>query len=158
MKIQNTYKANATSIVSHLCSLKLGQLQFSRGDASIVEARHRGRSHCCLRPILLGILSSNAETLTVIVWPRLPSNPSIGMIHLMETLQYKDKSSLQTVFVVKDLKINLLGLPTITALKLAARVDVITDYHAMIEEFFPAVFEGLGNLGECYVIRLLPDV
>ena len=75
-----------------------------------------------------------------------------------ETLQYKNKSSLQTFFVVKDLKINLLGLPAITALKLAARIDVITDYHTMIGESFPAVFEGLGNLGEPYVIRLLPDV
>ena len=76
----------------------------------------------------------------------------------METLQYKDRSSPQTVFIAKDLKTNLLGLPTITALKLTARIDVIIDYHAMIAESFPTVFQGLGNLGEPYVIRLLPGV
>ena len=69
-------------------------------------------------------------------------------------LNTKTKSSLQTVFVVKDLKINLLGLPAITALKLAARINDITDYHAMIEGSFPAVFKGLGNRKEPYAIRL----
>ena len=66
-----------------------------------------------------------------------------------ETLQYKDKIIL---FIVKDLKINLLGLPTITALKLAARIDDIADYHTIIEGSFPAVFKGLGNRREPYVI------
>ena len=75
-----------------------------------------------------------------------------------ETLQYKQRSTRQTVFVVKGLKTNLLGLPAIVALKLAARIDFITDYQAMIEESFPAVFQGLGNLGEPYVIQLQPDV
>jgi len=72
------------------------------------------------------------------------------------TLQYKDRSSQQTIFVIKGLKTNLLGLPAITALKLAARIDTITDYQAIIEESFPTLFQGLGNLGEPYVISSCP--
>ena len=80
------------------------------------------------------------------------------MEQFTETLQYKDRLSQQTMFVVRGLKTNLSGLPAITALKLAARIDAITDYQAIIEESFPTLFQGLGNLGEPYVIQLLPDV
>ena len=52
---------------------------------------------------------------------------------------------------------NLLGLPAITALKLAARVNAISDYRTMILENFPKVFQGLGNLGEPYEISLKPN-
>ena len=77
---------------------------------------------------------------------------------LTETSKYKQKSLCQTIVVVKDLKNNLLSLPAIVALKLAARINVITDYQAMVKESFPTVFQGLGNLGEPYVIQLQPEV
>ena len=62
------------------------------------------------------------------------------------------------MFVVKGLKTNLLGLPTITALNLAVRVDVITDVSEKdIPKQFPSLFQGLGSLGEEYNIQLKPE-
>ena len=59
------------------------------------------------------------------------------------------------MFVVKGLKINLLGLPTITTLNLTVRVDSITDIPEQdILKQFPSLFQGLGNLGEEYDIEL----
>ena len=57
------------------------------------------------------------------------------------------------MFVVKGLKTNLLGLPAITALNLAARVDP-ANCAANIHQRFPKVFGGLGNLGEEFEIKL----
>ena len=74
-----------------------------------------------------------------------------------ERLHYKQKSSLQKIFVVKGLRTNLLGLPAITSLDLAARVDTTIDYSSLVNESFPNVFQGLGNLGEPYEIQLKPD-
>ena len=39
------------------------------------------------------------------------------------TLVYKGKAVQQCIFVVRDLKTNLLGLPAITALGLSSRID-----------------------------------
>ena len=64
-----------------------------------------------------------------------------------ERLHYKQKSSLQKIFVVKGLRTNLLCLPAITSLDLAARVDTTIDYYSLVKESFPNVFQGLGNLG-----------
>ena len=75
-------------------------------------------------------------------------------------LIHKERSSTQQVFVVEGLKNNLLGLPAITALNLAARVDMTSDCDPTASTFrekFPEVFEGLGNLGEEYEIKLKPD-
>ena len=63
----------------------------------------------------------------------------------------------QQVFVVKELKTNLLGLPAITALNLAARLDSTTSSDLHIHERFPKLFKGLGNLGEEFHIKLKPD-
>ena len=62
--------------------------------------------------------------------------------------------------MVKGLRANLLGLPAIQALHLAARLDdtattPLTAAH--IHERFEKVFHGLGNLGEEYEIKLKPD-
>ncbi len=76
---------------------------------------------------------------------------------LTVTLSYKQTSSPQQIFVVRGLKRNLLGLPAITALNLAARLDSTIDYKTLIEESFPSIFQGLGNLGEPYEIKLQPD-
>lgn len=70
---------------------------------------------------------------------------------------YKSKSTVQHVSVVTGLKTNLLGLPAITALKLATRVDSATSTLTEIREKFPQIFKGLGNLGELYKIKLKPD-
>lgn len=66
----------------------------------------------------------------------------------------------QHIFVVDGLKMNLLGLPAISTLKLAARLDAVgetTDLHAAVMAKYPSVFQGLGNLGEEYEIKLKDD-
>ena len=79
------------------------------------------------------------------------------------TLSFKGRSSTQQVFVVKGLKHNL-GLPAITALNLAARVDntascMVTSNSAEdIRKKFSHVFQGQGNLGAEYEIKLQPNV
>ena len=72
--------------------------------------------------------------------------------HPLQVLHHGQNSSQQQIFVIKDLKSNLLGLPAITALNLAVRLD--NTYTSLVEDSFPAVFKGLGNLGEPYTIKL----
>ena len=69
-------------------------------------------------------------------------------------LQCKGISVKQRVYVIEGLKSNLLGLPAITSLGLAVRVDTIEDTTTSIRREYPTVFTGLGNLGEAYKIRL----
>ena len=70
-------------------------------------------------------------------------------------VSYNGKESIETIFVVAGLRTNLLGLPVIIALKLIARVEAVSVSSVMDE--FPALFQGLGNLGEPFDIRLQPS-
>ena len=69
---------------------------------------------------------------------------------------HKGRVLQQQVFVVDGLKTNLLGLPVITALHLAACIDA-SHAETDVRKRFPKVFSGLGNLGEEFVITLKPD-
>ena len=60
---------------------------------------------------------------------------------LKTTLYHKGKSSKELIFVVRGLKTNLLGLPAIIALNLAARLDATIDCTSMIHDSFPSIFE-----------------
>ena len=71
------------------------------------------------------------------------------------TFSHKGTTTQQQVYVVDKLKRNLLGLPTITALNLAARIETTTQED--IPKQFPKVFQGLGNLGEEFTIKLKPE-
>ena len=71
--------------------------------------------------------------------------------------KYKERFSKQTVFVVKGLKDNLLGLPAIRALNLIVRVNAVSgsaDVKTAIMEAYPTLFHGLGTLGDAYEIQL----
>ena len=76
-------------------------------------------------------------------------------------LSFNGRSSKQQVFVVDGLNNNLLGLPAITSLKLAKRLDETVTTAAIssaeILKRFPKLFTGLGNLGNAYEIKLKPD-
>ena len=50
-----------------------------------------------------------------------------------------------------------MGLPAIMSLQLVCRVDTVCS-EAEIQQRFPKVFNGLGTLGEPYVIKLKTDV
>lgn len=72
------------------------------------------------------------------------------------TLSHKGNSISHSVYVVKQLKTNLLGLPAISSLKLVARVDETTQEDTRenwLKDQFPTVFRGLGTLGEPYEIE-----
>lgn len=70
---------------------------------------------------------------------------------------HKNKTTVQTVYVANGLKTKLLGLPGITALGLAVRVDTTSETRPNVEEEFASVFQRLGNLGEEYEIKLKSD-
>ena len=72
-------------------------------------------------------------------------------------IQYQTTSCKVHVFVMKDLKINPLGLPAITALNLIARVQHIFSSKDSVIEIYPKVFHGLGTLGNEYKIPLKPN-
>ena len=70
-------------------------------------------------------------------------------------LVHKDHECIQPVFVVKNVKHNLLGLPAIRALHLLSTVDSIEQ---PIHQEFPSIFTGLGTLkGDPYQIQLKPN-
>ena len=62
----------------------------------------------------------------------------------------------QTIFVVRDLRRNLMGLPAITSLDVARQIGE-TIVASNVKEHFPKMFDGLGNLGEEYLIKLKGD-
>ena len=73
-------------------------------------------------------------------------------------LKYHGKESKQTVYVVKGLKTNLLGLPAIMDLNLVALIGETNTTHAdTIYDQFPSLFQGIGNIGEPYHIQLKDD-
>ena len=64
------------------------------------------------------------------------------------------------MYVVRGLKINLLGLPAVTALGLVARVDSTSPAETNTSNLhtrYPSLFTGLGTLGEEYHIKLKED-
>ena len=92
------------------------------------------------------------------------SQPLQVLGHFSGLLSHKDKEARQNVFVVEGLKTNLLGLPSISALNLAVRVDSTStdppsepETEQTVCRKFPKVFQGLGNLGKEYHIQLQPD-
>ena len=80
--------------------------------------------------------------------------------HFFCNLSYKGKESQQQIYVVDDLKSNLLGLPAIIALHLVTRTDSVqtetTENQSWLQRF-PKVFSGLGNLSGDYSIQLRSD-
>ena len=72
-------------------------------------------------------------------------------------LTFKHITCKQTVFVVKDLKNNLLGLPAIASLNLISRINSVHCSADEVMKLYPHLFQGLGSLGEEYEIKLKED-
>ncbi|KAL5516836.1 hypothetical protein EMCRGX_G002260 [Ephydatia muelleri] len=87
---------------------------------------------------------------------RGPSNQLLPVAgEFIGSLAYQGKSEKHQIFVVKGLKNNLLGLPAIRSMGLVVRVNEITSsFKDKILAEYPALFRGLGNLGEPYEIKL----
>ena len=69
---------------------------------------------------------------------------------------HKGEAYQHPVFVVKGLKNNPLGLPSVIALNLVIRVNEISDHNTDIPKMLPKIFQGLGNMCEAYSIKLKP--
>ena len=70
------------------------------------------------------------------------------------TLCYNEKSSIQHVFVVRELQHNLLGLPAIRDLEIITGIDAV---ELSIPDCYSALFNGLGTFKGEYTINLKPD-
>ena len=87
-----------------------------------------------------------------------PAHTSLKVIgQLTSNFKYNNSRSKLHVYVVKDLKTNLLGLLAIIALNLVARVQNISGSKETIMKWYPKLFTGLGTLGNEYKISLKPD-
>ena len=83
-----------------------------------------------------------------------PARQTLNVVgQFTATLERQSHTSQQSVFVVRGLRNNLLGLPAITSLQLLYRVNSV-DVGGEIRKEFPKVFSGLGNLGDEYHIKL----
>ena len=70
-------------------------------------------------------------------------------------LQVQQRKCTQKIFVVENLRNNLLGLPAIRALQVLEQVGEIQD-DSVVQQY-PEIFKGLGTFKTDYTIRLKPD-
>ena len=84
-----------------------------------------------------------------------PSRQSLRVIgQFPGELRYKEHTYSETIFVVRGLKNDLLGLPALDALQLVKKVEAAYSSSIDVKRDFPKVFTGLGNFGEPYSITL----
>ena len=129
-------------------------------DATCHKCRKKG--HYGAQRVGSGRSVSIKETrhLQILCGPSRKPLQVVGQCQM--TLASKGRSSSQEVFVVKQLRSNLLGLPAIKALRLATRLDETTTEFTpplsatYILDRFKKIFQGLGNLGEEYEVNLKP--
>ena len=79
----------------------------------------------------------------------------IGQINV--TLKHGNCTCQHPVYVVRELRVNLLGLPAIQALHVFADIGSVDGYSKDIYQQYPALFQGLGTFGEPYHIKLKPN-
>ena len=79
------------------------------------------------------------------------SKPLSVMGVVSVTLSFKQSTCDQKVYVIKDLKNNLLGLSAIKGLNILQQVDAI---ETPIPEQYPKLFTGLGTFSQEYTIKL----
>ena len=85
-----------------------------------------------------------------------PNNKPLNVLgQAVVQLTYGERSYKQPVYVINDLKNDLLGLPAITALQLLMKVDSIQPGN--VHHSFPELFQDLGTLKGDYQIQLKPD-
>ena len=82
---------------------------------------------------------------------------TVGKINV--ELQYNNKSINVDIFVIKNLKTPLLGLPAIEKLNILQRINMVEHSSEKInwKEKFPKLFTGLGCMKQSYHIKLKDD-
>ena len=93
-----------------------------------------------------------AKTDTLLFSPDQTPLEVIGTTSL--SLTYRHESCSQTVYVIKGLRNNLLGLPAIRELKFLTNVCTV---EKPIMSQHPALFKGLGTFAQEYEIKLKPN-
>ena len=88
-----------------------------------------------------------------------PTSQALNVIgQFFATLKSNERECKQLIFVVRGLKNNLLGLPAITALQLFDGINTsqinTCDTASAVFAKYPEIFNGLGNMGEPYGIKL----
>ena len=78
----------------------------------------------------------------------------LGKINL--TLSHHERCCTQDVYVIKDLKSDLLGLPAIKELELLLNVCSVENGKSIISQY-PSLFTGLGTFACEYTIKLKPN-
>ena len=87
-----------------------------------------------------------------------PANQALKVLGQFKgNLAHKEHSHVDTVYVVRGLRNNLLGLRSIERLQLVKRMEAMSTPPFDLTSRFPNVFAGLGTLGEEYTIRLKDD-
>ena len=85
-----------------------------------------------------------------------PDRKPLGVLGRVScTLAHKGKKCQQSLYVLKHLRHNLLGLPAIQGLQLLTQADSVST--KSIPDQFPTLFQGLGTFQEEYEIKLKPD-
>ena len=79
---------------------------------------------------------------------------TLGKIYL--TFSHHERCCTQDVYVIKDLKSDLLGLPAIKELELLLNVCSIENGKSIISQY-PSLFTGLGTFACEYTIKLKPN-
>ena len=96
----------------------------------------------------LGTLKKSSK---ILVGPAHQSLETLGQVSAH--LTHGQLTTKQTLFVVKGLHQNLLGLPAITSLHLIQHVGEMASPDDL-QSKFPGIFSGLGTFGEEYNIQL----
>ena len=78
---------------------------------------------------------SAKKSMKVVYGPAKQKLDVIGQFE--EVISYGKNSSKQTIFVIRGLKVNLLGFPSITALKILKRVDAVKTEEMNVKQQFP---------------------
>ncbi len=90
-----------------------------------------------------------------------PTRQNLNVIgQFTAKLRHNQASSTHTIFVIRGLKNNLLGLPAIRELQLLSKVEETNSSEgeeAQVKERFGKLFQGLGSFGEEYTIKMRDD-
>ena len=102
----------------------------------------------------LKIMKPLEETEISLYGPDNTNLKILGKINL--TLTHDQRSCTQDVYIIKDLKSDLLGLPAIKELELLLNVCSVGNGKSIISQY-PSLFTGLGTFACEYTIKIKPN-
>ena len=129
-----------------------------------VDIRIKNRSVSFKMDIGAEVTANSGDTYESLGRPQLgkpnkvmygPAHQALNVIgQFSGWLKYGKRSAREKVYVVQGPKTNLLGLQAMTALQLVRRVHATDTGEPDVVKQFSQVFQGLGNIGDDYQIKL----